>query len=136
MFSHILKAVKGIFSRREQAKQEKGQLSAFAKKDIPLKKKVQILKNRASRRKEPQQFKTKQNPFKITHGRKEAGCRWWPEIGKGFVIKIRKTKNNDFKYLVMFSFLGAHRVKRAVGSGHRYAGLKGGAIWLPASELV
>lgn len=73
----------------------------------------------------------RKKPFSITHGRKEAGCKWWPEIGKGYVLQIRKTRRGAFRYLVAFPFLGAH-LDRKKG---KWVGLLKGCLWLPESEL-
>ena len=76
-------------------------------------------------------FTKRKNPFQIRHGRKEAGCKWWPEIGTGYVLQIRKTHKGAFRYLVAFPFLGAH-LDRKTG---KWVGLLRGVLWLPESEL-
>jgi hypothetical protein len=111
-----------MFGRREQAKDMKKTLEAVRPKP-----KVPYAKPSFS-------INHHKNPFRIKHGRKEAGCRWWPEIGTGYVVKFTKTKRNDFLYRVAFPFLGAHRVKD--GFDMKFTGIRGGSLLLPASELI
>src|SRR4030042_5253531 len=102
---------------------------------IPPKKIQKAIPPKAEIIKTPVTYSTpsakRKKPFEIKHGRKEAGCRWWPEIGKGNVLQIRKTKRKAFKSLVAFPFLGAH-LDRKLG---KWVNLNRGTMWLPESEL-
>ena len=83
MFGHILKTIKGIFSRKVQA----GAAKKYTEKEIP---------NPKMDRFTPKGHYRPRREFEKHHGRKEARCRWWAEIGKGYVIGYKQGPNKGW----------------------------------------
>ncbi len=118
MFGHILKTIKSVFTRKAQTV---GDSKKYTKKIIPTK--APITKNAPKK-------KLHYTP-QIAHGREQVTCRWWDEIGRGYVIKKDLKKR---RLLVAFSFLGAHRKHEM--NRKKWTGPRGSIMWLHESEVA